>query len=47
MRDRSNVATTMRYIGLVQNKMRTTIEAMARTDMHADRITNAFIGKVG
>lgn len=46
MRGRSNIATTMRYIGLVQNEMRTTIEATARTDMHTDRITNAFIGKV-
>ena len=43
----ANIATTMRYIGLVQDEMRNAVESTTRTDMRLTMPTNQIVGTNG
>lgn len=43
----ANIATTMRYIGLVQDEMRNAVESTTRTDMRLTMPTNQIVGANG
>ena len=43
----ANIATTMRYIGLVQDEMRNAVESTTRTDMRLTMPMNQAVGTAG
>ena len=43
----ANIATTMRYIGLVQDEMRNAVESTTRTDMRLTMPMNQVVGTAG
>ena len=43
----ANIATTMRYIGLVQDEMRNAVESTTRTDMRLTMPMNQVVGPAG